>query len=190
MPNYLFLKPCRAERMTRSVVKTSQGTMTTSILNLRTAGMSLSTCESWSKNQRRLQKMYVPPAKLLRRKSVAANRRAGRTAGLTIASMIFSVFFVPLLFQASTAGHCFRLPLCSQPGAVCRRGFTSAARRLPLSWNDMRRGRVRNSEDLAVPKLSQNLAGDHSVQSRLRMPETIAVRDARPPLISPTLVVE
>ena len=118
MPNYLFLKPCRAERMTRSVVKTSQGTMTTSILNLRTAGMSLSTCESWSKNQRRLQKMYVPPAKLLRRKSVAANRRAGRTAGLTIGSMIFSVFLCPTSFSSFDSRTLF--PFATLQSAWCR----------------------------------------------------------------------
>ena len=92
-----------------------------------------------------------------------------------------------------TAGHCFHpgLPLCSQPGAVCRRGFTSAASRLPLSWNDMRQGHVRNWEGLVATRRYQSLVGDHSVQSRLRMPETIAgVRDAQPSLISPTLVVE
>ena len=32
--------------------------------------------------------------------------------------------------------------------------------RLPLSWNDIRRVRVPNSEDSAVLKLSQNLAGE------------------------------
>src|SRR5262249_7831191 len=38
-------------RMTRSEVSTSHGTMTTSILNFRTVGMSSSTFGSWSKNR-------------------------------------------------------------------------------------------------------------------------------------------
>jgi hypothetical protein len=110
---------------------------------------------------------------------------------LTIASMIFSVFLCPTSFSSFDSRTLF--PFATLQSAWCRlpTRFTSAARRLPLSWNDMRQGRVRNSEALAVPKLSQNLAADHSVQSRLRMPETIAgVRDAQPSLISPTLVVE
>src|SRR4030095_6742366 len=53
------------------------------------AGMSLSTFASWSKNRRRLRKMYVPPIRLMMRKNVAAIRRAGRTDGSICASMIF-----------------------------------------------------------------------------------------------------
>src|SRR5262249_58433548 len=68
--------------------------------------MLLSTFESWSKNRWRLQKMYVPLAKLMRRKSVAAIRSAGRTAGLTNGSMIFSIFLFSLFFfLGSKAGH-------------------------------------------------------------------------------------
>jgi hypothetical protein len=127
VPNYLFLKPCRAEisenveillravvnkvdgplnqsrqrlirRMTRRAVKTSQGIITTSILNLRTAGMSLSTFESWSKNRWRLRKMYVPPIRLMMRKNVPAIRKAGRTDGLISASLNFGCYSLPHLF--------------------------------------------------------------------------------------------
>src|SRR6266581_7037346 len=74
-------------RMTRSVVKPNHGIKTTSILTLRTAGISLSTFGSRSKNRWRLRKMYAPPAKLIRKKNVAAIRRAGRAAGLISASI-------------------------------------------------------------------------------------------------------
>src|SRR5262249_21098389 len=48
----------------------------------------------------------VRVAKLMRRKSVAAIRSAGRTAGLTKASMIFSIVLCPIFFsQGSKAGH-------------------------------------------------------------------------------------
>src|SRR5205807_5048274 len=50
-------------RMTRSVVIPNHGMRTTSNLTRRTAGMSLSTFGSRSKNRWRLRKMYAPPAK-------------------------------------------------------------------------------------------------------------------------------
>ena len=110
MSNYLFLKPCRAERMTRSVVKTSQGTMTTSILNLRTAGMSLSTCGSWSKNQRRLQKMYVPPAKLLSRKKCRGKSKSRENCRIDDCQHDFQCFSLSHFFfklrQPDTVSVC------------------------------------------------------------------------------------
>src|SRR6266576_1486979 len=50
----------RISRIRISVVTPSQGIMTTSILTLRTAGISLSTVGSRSKNRWRLRKMYAP----------------------------------------------------------------------------------------------------------------------------------
>src|SRR6266403_3205417 len=92
-------------RIRTRVVKTSQGIMTTSTLILRTAGMSLSTFGSRSKNRCRFQKIYAPPNKLTMKKNVAAIRKAGRTEGLSSASMIFSIVLCPLFSQASKAEH-------------------------------------------------------------------------------------
>src|ERR1700756_5407996 len=75
-------------RIRTRVVKTSQGIMTTSTLILRTAGMSLSTFGSRSKNRCRFRKIYAPPNKLTMKKNVAAIRKAGRTAGLISATII------------------------------------------------------------------------------------------------------
>src|SRR5438874_12381460 len=50
-------------RIRISVVMPNHGMRTTSNLTRRTAGMSLSTLGSRSKNRRRLRKMYAPPAK-------------------------------------------------------------------------------------------------------------------------------
>src|SRR5437899_7517637 len=80
-------------RIIRSVVKTGQGIITTSILNLRTSGKSLSTFGSRSKKRWRFRKMYVPPSKLIKRKGVAAIRRAGRATGLIVPNIIYP--FVP-----------------------------------------------------------------------------------------------
>ena len=92
-------------RIRTRVVKTSQGIMTTSTLILRTAGMSLSTFGSRSKNRCRFRKIYAPPNKLTMKKNVAAIRKAGRTEGLICASMISVLSFAPLFSQASKAGH-------------------------------------------------------------------------------------
>jgi hypothetical protein len=69
-------------RMTRSVVRPSQGSITNSNLNLRTTGMSLSTFGSRLKKRCRFRKRCEKPSKLRMRKSVAAIRKAGRAAGL------------------------------------------------------------------------------------------------------------
>jgi hypothetical protein len=92
-------------RIRTRVVKTSQGIMTTSTLILRTAGMSLSTFGSRSKNRCRFRKIYAPPNKLTMKKNVAAIRKAGRTEGLISANMIFSIVLGPLFSQASKAEH-------------------------------------------------------------------------------------
>src|SRR5262249_18443847 len=87
-------------RIRTRVVKTSQGIMTTSTLNLRTAGMSLSTFGSRSKNRCRFRKIYAPPNKLTMKKNVAAIRKAGRTEGLICASMISVLSFATLSFSS------------------------------------------------------------------------------------------
>ena len=90
-------------RIRTSVVKMSHGIMMTSTLILRTAGMSLSTFGSRSKNRWRLRKMYAPANKLMMKKKVAAIRRAVRAWGLICASIISG--FASIVSQESKCEH-------------------------------------------------------------------------------------
>jgi hypothetical protein len=86
-PDQASQKPISRIRM--SVVKANHGIMTTSTLNLRAAGMSLSTLGSRSKKRWRLRKINAPPNKLTMKKNVAAIRRATRAEGLTSAIILY-----------------------------------------------------------------------------------------------------